>query len=268
MSRFTFIGLAAILLGANGFQTLAAEPDLLTRTQHNRDLRLTGARRSETAAQNLIATFVEVRGSTNVITVSFATGPTTPIRRTVERIIYDVIDWTTPPRTGLMDPWHPPKAEVVFSAPTYLVKGDFSGWFLVSLALDKTNGPVSETEGRVTSTPTNWPARVNGTNVLKTFRFRPVKTEFRERGTRRQSFTVVFKIEDKDVPADYFMTICWDTEVELFKELLAADDGYITVVASTATMAVPGQRFLSTRPFQIDGRVLQGWLKMKPRRAQ
>jgi hypothetical protein len=266
ISRFILVVLAAILFGASGVQTRGAEPDFFTQTQHNRRLRLTGARRSETAAQNLIATFVDMRGSTNVITVSFATGPTTPIWRTIHSIILGVIDWKTPPRMGLVDPWHPPKAEVVFSAPTNLVADDFSDWFLLSLHIDKTNVPVSATDGPPTSTSTNWPAKVNGTNVLKTFRFRPARTEFHERGTRRQSFTVVFKIEDKDVPADYFMTRCWDTEVELFKELLAADDGYITVVASTVTASVPGQQFLATRPFLVEGRVLQGSLQMKPRR--
>jgi hypothetical protein len=268
ISRSILVVLAAVLLGASFVQSRGDETDFLTQTQFNRRLRLTGARRSETAAQHLIATFVEARRSTNVITVSFATGRTTPIWRTIHSVISGVIDWETPRRMGLVDPWHLPKAEVVFSAPTNLVAGDFSGWFLVSLLIDKTHSPVNVTPGPATATSTNWPAQVNGTNVLKTFRFRPTRTEFRERGTRRQSFTVVFKIEDKEVPADYFMTRCWDTEVELFKEFLAEGEGYITVVAWTVTASMPGQQFPATRPFLVDGRILQGSLQMKPRREK
>ena len=114
------------------------EPDLDAQMSKNHALRLNGATRSIARSRHLIATFVEARGGTNTITVSFGKGPTTPTRTTIERIIVGTVDWETPKATNVLDlHWHKPRAEVVFSAPTNLVEGDFSGWYLLSLDLNK-----------------------------------------------------------------------------------------------------------------------------------
>jgi hypothetical protein len=129
--------LVVVLVVVNLVDVLGDEPDLATQMQHNRQLTLIGACRSIERSQHLIALFTEVGGSTNTVEVSFATGRSTPNRMTIERIISSTVDWETPKSTGLDRPWHKPLAAVVFSAPTNLLRGDFSGWFLVSIEIKR-----------------------------------------------------------------------------------------------------------------------------------
>jgi hypothetical protein len=111
---------------------------------------------------------------------------------------------------------------------------------------------------------TNSPAKL-GTN---TFRFRPASIEFRDFGTRRQSFTVVIKIDDKKIPADYFVPQqrrLWDTDVEPFRQslrdIMAKDDGYITVVDGILRERIPREKHAGHTNYWIDGRSLLGRIK-------
>jgi len=119
------------------------------------------------------------------------------------------------------------------------------------------------TAGQPNMELTNWPAYVDGIYVLKTFRFRPASTEYREVPTRRQSINIIFKIEDNQIPADYFVVGCWADELERFKQVLAADDGYITVVAMWVNQRVPRDEFKGAASHWVDGRRLIGKLQMK-----
>ena len=107
---------------------------------------------------------------------------------------------------------------------------------------------------------TNSPAKI-GTN---TFRFRPGAIEFRGLGTRRQSFYVVIKIDDKKIPADYFVPgqrRVWDSEAEplrkRLKEIMAKDDGYLTV-SGVVRERIPRDKQPGPDAFWIDGRAIHG----------
>ena len=114
------------------------------------------------------------------------------------------------------------------------------------------------------SSLTNWPALVGGKYVLKTFRFRPASIEWHAVQTRRLSYTIIFKIEDKNVPAEFFMARCWDTEVDRFRKILEADDGYITVTAFGVNDKIPKEKFKGDGEYWLDGRMLLGDLQTKP----
>jgi hypothetical protein len=100
--------------------------------------------------------------------------------------------------------------------------------------------------------------------VLKTFRFRPASIEWRAVPTRRASYLIICKIEDKDIPADYFVTGCWDTEVDRFRKVLEKDDGYITVVATWVNDRMPKEELKGAPEYWVDGRRLLGTLQTKP----
>jgi hypothetical protein len=125
------------------------------------------------------------------------------------------------------------------------------------------SGP-REREDRASSPVGAWPARVDGEFVAKTFRFRPASTEWRVIPTRRISYNIVFKIEDADIPADYFVEHCRDTEVERFRKILEGDDGYITVVAIWVNDRIPREDFHGAPEYWVDGRLLVGSLQSTP----
>jgi len=70
-----------------------------------------------------------------------------------------------------------------------------------------------------------------------TYRFRPGSIEFHYTGTRRPSFTLWMKIDDKKIPANYFVLVkrVLDSDVERnrkrVKDIMEKDDGYVTVMA-------------------------------------
>ena len=100
--------------------------------------------------------------------------------------------------------------------------------------------------------------------MLKTFRFRPASIEWRAVRTRRLSYLIVFKIEDKDIPADYFVMSCRESGVDRVRKVLEEDDNYITVVASWVNNRRPGEEFKGAGEYWVDGRVLLGTLQTKP----
>ena len=69
------------------------------------------------------------------------------------------------------------------------------------------------------------------------YRFRPGSIEFRHQGTRRPSFTMWMRIDDKKIPANYFVLAkrVLDIEVDVIKkqvkDMMEKDDGYVTVMA-------------------------------------
>ena len=120
------------------------------------------------------------------------------------------------------------------------------------------------TTGQVSPSATNWPARVGEKYAPKTFRFHPASVEWRPVPTRRLSYDIIFTIEDKNVPADYFIARCWDTEVDRFRKILEADDGYITVTAFWVNDKTPREDFKGAPEYWVDGRKLLGTLQTKP----
>jgi hypothetical protein len=110
------------------------------------------------------------------------------------------------------------------------------------------------------SSTTHSPAKM-GTN---TFRFRPAAIEFRGLGTRRQSYYVVIKIDDKKIPADYFVPALrrvWDTDEEplrqRLKDIMAKDDGYITV-SGVVRERIPRDKHTGRPEAWVDGRAIHG----------
>ena len=81
--------------------------------------------------------------------------------------------------------------------------------------------------------------------------------------TRRLSFNIVFRIEDKNVPADYFMAHCWDYEADQFRKILEEDDGYITVIATGVDDRRPKEEFRGSPEYWVDGKLLVGRLQAK-----
>jgi hypothetical protein len=85
-----------------------------------------------------------------------------------------------------------------------------------------------------------WPRLVDGRPVVKTFKLRVTIESQRDLGWRAPASRVVFKIEDKDAPADYFVTI-WRRRTSL-KEALQAAGGQITVAATWVNLPLPHQK--------------------------
>src|SRR5262249_17163906 len=113
-----------------------------------------------------------------------------------------------------------------------------------------------------------WPVYVDGKYTHKTFRFRPAAVGYR--GFPRHGHPevlAVFRIKEKDIPADYFMTRVpgfWKEQgEEHVKKLLAVDDGFITVDADWVNLATPKAEWGGAPELWVEGRPLLGELLTK-----
>jgi hypothetical protein len=133
-----------------------------------------------------------------------------------------------------------------------------------TLGLNENNNPISPTQPE--SSEAKWPASIKGRPVLRTFRFRPTQTDWHDMLRRRLDYSIVFKIEDRSVPADYFVVSgVWDTQAACYEKVIASDGGYITVVASAVKPYIR-QSYHHHNLYKImneGDRILEGTLKMK-----
>jgi hypothetical protein len=94
-----------------------------------------------------------------------------------------------------------------------------------------------------------------------TYRFRPGSIEFRPRGTRRPTFTVWMKIEDKKIPGDYFVLVkrVLDTDADRIRErvrdMMEKDAGYVTVIAWPLSDGFARDPETGATPTRIGGRL-------------
>ena len=114
-----------------------------------------------------------------------------------------------------------------------------------------------------------WPAYVAGKYVHKTFRFRPAAVEECVLPLRGgPSVLAVFRIKEKSIPADYFMTrvpVRGKEQFEAYvKKLLAVDDDFITVDAYWVNMPTPKAEWGGAPELWQEGRALLGELLTKP----
>jgi hypothetical protein len=133
-----------------------------------------------------------------------------------------------------------------------------------SLSLNEHHNPISLAQTE--SSEVKWPASIKNKPVLKTFRFRPTQTDWYDMLRRRLDYSIVFKIEDRSVPADYFVvSTVWDTEVACYERAIASDGGYITVVASAVKPYIRQSHYHHKlyKMLNEGDRILEGTLKMK-----
>ena len=95
------------------------------------------------------------------------------------------------------------------------------------------------------------------------FRFRPAAVEYRISPRHgRPEVLAVFRIKEKGVPADYFMTRVpglWKEQgEEHVKKLLAVDGGFITVDAYWVNMPTPKADWGGAPELWREGRALLG----------
>jgi hypothetical protein len=120
--------------------------------------------------------------------------------------------------------------------------------------------------------PQRWPAYVNGKFVSKTFRFRPAAIEYRPLPTRGGNTMVIFRIKEKDIPADHFAVSRAGRLVgptrERVRKILAEDDGYITVRAYWVNRAVPKAEWGGSPEWWVEGRALLGRWETNPSKGR
>jgi hypothetical protein len=108
-----------------------------------------------------------------------------------------------------------------------------------------------------------WPAYVDGMYVHKTITFKPAKVEYLPTGGRRAVTTVVFRIQDKSIPADYFPVGVFGNEQDVEKvvaKYLKERDGKITVDAYWVNLAVPKKEWTGDPTRWVEGRAMLGKL--------
>jgi hypothetical protein len=108
--------------------------------------------------------------------------------------------------------------------------------------------------------PETWPKYENGRYLERTFRFRPSSIEFRPTGAHVPITAVVFRIEDKDIPADHFIVGIDSSEAAVLKDAIAADDGHITVVADWVNLPTKREDWRGAPELWAEGRPLLGKL--------
>jgi hypothetical protein len=108
-----------------------------------------------------------------------------------------------------------------------------------------------------------WPAYVDGKFVHKTITFKPAKVEYLPARGRRAVTTVVFRIKDDSIPAEYFTVGVFGHEKaveEIVAKYLKERNGKITVDAYWVNLAIPKKEWTGDPERWIEGRLLLGKL--------
>ena len=108
-----------------------------------------------------------------------------------------------------------------------------------------------------------WPAYVDGKYVHKTITFKPDKVEYLPARGRRAVTTVVFRIKDATIPADYVTAGVFGHEKhaeELVTKYLKDRDGKITVDAFWVNLPVTKKEWTGDPDRWIEGRQMLGKL--------
>jgi hypothetical protein len=129
----TALSVIASVLGCLPVSTAAEQGQVLTGkdTADNIEIRLVAAKVSETRGQNLLATFVPLKGEQKEVTVKFPAHSHTTHETTLINIIYS----STAPDRDLSRDLKAASLEVVFSVPKDFLEhpNDLSRWYLVSV---------------------------------------------------------------------------------------------------------------------------------------